>query len=126
MKNNEIKIIDIQLIATYFFIFSLIVSLLLTYNDKYKNKYGFGFLSDKQNYNISVFNRILIVILSLTFLYINCDNKKKAKINNKNIEPFNLQIMASEFSLLASLIVTYVVITSGRYSIVTSIENPSL
>ena len=36
------------------------------------------------------------------------------------------RIMASELSILAALIVTYVVINSGEYSIITSIENPGL
>lgn len=126
MGNNEAKIIDIQILATYLFIFSLFVSLLLTYNDKYKNKTGKGFLNNKQNYTISVFNRLLIVGLSLTFLYVNSKNKEIALKKGNNPNPFNLQIMASELSLLAALIVTYVVIESGEYSIITSIENPSL
>lgn len=124
--DKEVKLIDIQLLATYAFIFSLIISLILTYNDRYKTIYGKGFLNKKQNYQISVFNRILIVILSLTFLYTNFKNKEIADKKGNNIEPFKMQIMASELSLLAALIVTYVVITSGEYSIVTSVENPTL
>ena len=123
---KEVKLIDIQLLATYAFIFSLIISLMLTYNDKYKTLYGKGFLTKKQNYKISVFNRILIVILSFTFLYINKNSKDIAKQKGNNIEPFKLQIAASELSLIAALIVTYVVITSGEYSIITSSENPAL
>ena len=47
-------------------------------------------------------------------------------LDKKNIEAFKLQIAASELSVIAALIVTYVVITSGNYSIITSIENPTL
>ncbi len=126
MGKNEDKIIDVQIVATVLFIVSLCVSLLLTYNDKYKNVYGKGFIDNETNYKISVLNRILVVILSFVFLYVNYSNKQIAKNKGENTQPFNLQIMASELSILAALIVTYVVINSGEYSIITSIENPGL
>lgn len=126
MGKNEDKIIDVQIVATVLFIVSLCVSLLLTYNDKYKNVYGKGFIDNETNYKISVLNRILVVILSFVFLYVNYSNKEIAKNKGQKTKPFQLQIMASELSILAALIVTYVVINSGEYSLVTSIENPGL
>ena len=126
MYKNEEKIIDIQIVATILFIVSLTISLVLTYNDKYKNKYGKGFFNNETNYKISVLNRILVVILSFVFLYVNYSNKEIAKNKGQKTKPFQLQIMASELSILAALIVTYVVINSGEYSLVTSIENPGL
>ncbi len=126
MYKNEEKIIDIQIVATILFIVSLTISLVLTYNDKYKTKYGKGFFNNETNYKISVLNRILVVILSFVFLYVNYSNKEIAKNKGQKTKPFQLQIMASELSILAALIVTYVVINSGEYSLVTSIENPGL
>ena len=125
-SKEEVKIVNIQLISTFLFILSLVISLLLTYNSKLEVEGKKGFLNDKQNYSISVFNRIFIVCLSLAFLYTNIKNKEIAKSKSVNTHPFNLQIMASELSLLAALIVTYVVVSSGEYSIITSVENPSL
>ena len=126
MYKNEEKIIDIQIVATLLFIVSLTISLVLTYNDKYKTKYDKGFFNNETNYKISVLNRILVVILSFVFLYVNYSNKEIAKNKGQKTKPFQLQIMASELSILAALIVTYVVINSGEYSLVTSIENPGL
>ena len=126
MKKDEINIINIQLIATYLFIFSLFISLIITYNDRYKTINGKGFLSDNLNYKIAVLNRILILAISFAFLYVNSKNKEISKRKGNNTKAFDLQIMASELSILAALIVTYVVITSGEYSIITSSENPGL
>ena len=126
MKKEEISNINIQLIATYLFIFSLFISLIITYNDRHKTIYGKGFLSKDLNYKISVLNRILILGISFAYLYVNFKNKEFSKIKGNDTSAFNLQIMASELSILAALIVTYVVITSGEYSIVTSSENPGL
>ena len=113
MYKNEEKIIDIQIVATILFIVSLTISLVLTYNDKYKTKYGKGFFNNETNYKISVLNRILVVILSFVFLYVNYSNKEIAKNKGQKTKPFQLQIMASELSILAALIVTYVFINSG-------------
>ena len=126
MKEKELNIINIQIVATYIFIFSLIISLLLTYNDKLDKINKKTIFNKKQTYKISIFNRILIVVISLVFLYTNNSNRKIAKDKGININPFNLQIIASELSLLAAIIVTYVVITSGEYSIISSVENPNL
>lgn len=126
MKNDEIKTINIQIIATYLFIISLIISLLLTYNDKFKTLNKKEIFTEKKTYQISVFNRFFVLVLSLTFLYINYLNYQASKKEKKDLSPFTLQLAASELSVLASVIVLYVVIISGNYSIISSVENPNL
>ncbi len=126
MNNEEIRLIDIQIVATYLFIISLCISLFITYNDKYKTMKQKPFLSNHSAYSISVFNRIFVLGISLTFFYINYKNRNIAKQKGQNPEPFNLQIISSELSILAAIIVLYVVITSGEYTVVASGENPSL
>ena len=46
--DEEVKIINIQLIATYLYIASLIISLFLTYNDKNKTLNKKGLFSKKK------------------------------------------------------------------------------
>lgn len=126
-KNDEIKILDIQLIATIIYILSLFISYLLTYNDKYEILNETPWIDEKTSKNISIGNRVLVVILTLVFLYINYKNidieKRK---HHKNITPFKLQVTASELSTVAAIIVLYTVLTSGEYSIIAGAENPSL
>lgn len=126
-KIEEVKILDIQIIATIIYILSLFISYILTYNDKFELINGKPWLNEKLSRNISVGNRVLVLILTLVFLYINYKNINIAKIKkNKNLTPFKLQITASELSTLAAIIVLYTVITSGEYSIIAGAENPSL
>ena len=122
-KEREVKLLDIQLIAV-----SLIISISLTINDKQITKKKKSIFTNNQAKNLSIFNRIFIVGLTLTFLYISYQNRDIAKKEKKKIWPFDLQMYASELSLLATIIVLYVVIeTSGeQYSIISGIENPSL
>lgn len=127
-KKKEVKLLDIQLIATILYIVSLIISISLTINDKQITQKKKSIFTNNQAKNLSIFNRIFIVGLTLTFLYISYQNRDIAKKEKKKIWPFDLQMYASELSLLATIIVLYVVIeTSGeQYSIISGIENPSL
>lgn len=127
-KNNEIKILEIQIIATIIYIGSLIISAALTYNDEKIAKKEKTIFTNKQAANLSIFNRTLVVILTFVFLYATYQSRENAKKNNQKLWPFNLQMYASELSLLATIIVLYVVIeTAGeQYSIVPGINNPSL
>lgn len=126
-KDDEIKLIDIQIIATIIYILSLFISYIITYNDKCEILNEQPIMNEKTSQNISVFNRVVVVVLTLTFLYINYTNINIAKRKKeKNLTPFKLQVLASELSTLAAIIVLYTVITSGEYSIVAGAENPSL
>lgn len=127
-QKKEANLLDIQLIATIIYIGSLTISILLTYNDKRNILNLDKILTDKQNIGLSIFNRLLVVILTLTFLYISYQNREIAKSKSRNLEAFNLQVTASELSLLATIIVLYVVIkTQGeQYSIISGISNPNL
>lgn len=127
-KEKEVKLLDIQLIATILYIVSLIISISLTINDKQITQKKKSIFTNNQAKNLAIFNRIFIVGLTLTFLYISYQNRDIAKKEKKKIWPFDLQMYASELSLLATVIVLYVVIeTSGeQYSIISGIENPSL
>lgn len=127
-EQEEVKLLDIQLITTLLYIGSLFLSIIITYNDKLiiqKKKTPF---TKEQIKTISIFNRFLVLILTLVFLYINFKNKEIAKELRKNLEPFTLQNIASELSLLAALIVLYVVIKTegGQYSIVVGSGNPNI
>lgn len=127
-KKSEIKLLDIQIIASTLYIGSLLISILLTYNDKQITKKEKTILTNAQAANLSVFNRAFIVALTLVFLYTTYQSRENAKKENQKIWPFDLQMYASELSLLATIIVLYVVVkTAGeRYSIVPGINNPSL
>lgn len=130
MKNNtkEIDLLTIQLWATIFYVGSLFISISLTYDEREKLKNKSGIFSETQNQTISIFNRWLVLFLTLSFLYVSYQNVKLNKQKNQKTWPFELQLFSSELSTIAAIIVLYVVIkTSGeQYSIVSGIENPNL
>ena len=94
LKEKEIKLLDLQNLTTGIFIISLLISIYITYIDKKST------LNPNINYpdtsKISVFNRTLVVILSLSYLYISYNNRKIATEKGQKTNLFNLQVMASE------------------------------
>lgn len=125
-SKEEIKILDLQILITCIYVVSLIVSIYITYVDEQciinPNK------DHPNTKNISIFNRALIVLLTLGFLYISFQNRKIGIKKGRNPDLFNLQVMASEISLLSTIIVLYVVIKSmgENYTIISGISNPNL
>lgn len=130
MKNNtkEIDLLTIQLWTTIFYVGSLFISISLTYDEREKLKNKSGIFSETQNQTMSIFNRWLVLFLTLSFLYVSYQNVKLNKQKSQKTWPFELQLFSSELSTIAAIIVLYVVIkTSGeQYSIVSGIENPNL
>lgn len=127
-NNKEANLLNIQLWTTIIYIGSLFISIALTYDDKQKIQNKNGLFSKKQSSKLSIFNRSLVLLLTLSYLYISYNNVDLAKQKNQEIWPFNLQLFSSELSTLAAIIVLYVVLkTSGeQYSIVAGIGNPNL
>lgn len=123
-NKHEEDLLDLQIITTVLFMASLIISIFLTYNDKLCLNKQKDLFSKKGASNLATFNRIYALVLTLTFLYINYENRKIAGAKKQNLEPFNLQITASQLTTLAAIISLYVVLTSGEYNIVPVIENP--
>lgn len=123
-KNEEINLLNIQNIVTAIYIVSLIISIYITSVDKRNLENNTNFNTD----DLSKFNRILVVILTLIFLYISIENRNIAKRKNKDISLYNLQVSASILSLISTLIVTYVIFKScgDNYSVISGIENPNL
>lgn len=111
MNNNiekyELQLLYISQIASIIFIIISLIAIFLTHHDIKVLKHEKTLITDEESYNISYFNRILIIIILLIFLYISDENRKIAKIKGKDIKPFNLQEIASVLTLIASLIILY-------------------
>ena len=107
---KEANLLNIQLWTTVIYIGSLFISIALTYDDKQKVQNKNGLFSRNQSNQISIFNRSLVLLLTLSYLYVSYKNIDFAKQKNQKIWPFQLQLFSSELSTIASIIVLYVVI----------------
>lgn len=124
MNNKEKQLLEQQMITTIIYLITLFISLSLTYNDilNLENKHLYN---DDLAEKIGIINRTIVLVLTLSYLYINYQNREIAKIKKKDLKFSNLQLSASSLSTIAAIIVLYVVINSGKYTVI-SAGNPNL
>lgn len=121
---EEANLIKIQMALSGILLFTTTLSIFLSYNSLLNLEKKDNLFNEKDASDILLFNRIVVFIVALLFIYINIyDKNLKKEAGNEN-EFADLQISASIFSLLASAIVLYVAINSG--SNIISQENPTI
>ena len=120
---KEEKVIDIQLYAVAVSVITTIISLLLTYNQKLEKQNKKTIFTPKQTLKITKINRITILIVTITFLYVNYMLYKISKKEGENLTPYKLQITSSILVVIAGLITLYVILQSGKET-VADVENP--
>ena len=122
MNRGSLKAIDIQFYTLFFSLASIVISLILTYNQKLIKENKNTILGDNISYKLSLFNRVLILSIALIFLYVNYKDYNTSN-NDKQKKKCTLQIDASMLTILAALISLYVVYNSKPESI-SNIQNP--
>ena len=125
MKEKEIRLLNYQILTYILFIASVIISIVLTYDEKQQVLKNPGLFSEKFDKYLNLFNRILSLSIVAFILYINYANYQIKAQKRSNLAPFRHQIYASVFSLISAIIVLYVVIENWYENPnITNIENP--
>ena len=124
MKDEEIKELNTQIITSLIVIITIIISILLTINQKKEMQNKKTFFTKKEQHNISYINRLIIVITSIIFLYINYKILKISKKEGEDLKIYYLQIIASILTTIAALIVLYVVSIEPTGNDIADVENP--
>lgn len=122
--NDEVKIIYYQIYLSILLIIGVIVSIILNYNTVLDLENKDTLFNKKQTLRISRYRNFVVLIISILFLYLNYRNKKIAKEKSEDLNAYNLQILASIFTIIASFIAYYVVLASSDNETVADIENP--
>ena len=122
-KEEELNAINIQLYALMIVLVTTIISIAITYNQKLSLEKKETIFTSKESFNITLFNRILIVILSFVFLYVNFKLYNLSKEEGEDLKPYTLQIIASILAIISGLIALYVVKLSDTETIA-DVENP--
>lgn len=96
----------------------------MTYNEKLDLQNKKTLFKKKTTYNISLINRLIILITSIVFLYINYKLYQISKKEGEDLKVYYLQIIASILTVIATLIALYVVTIEPKGDEVTDIETP--
>jgi len=122
---EKLKLLDIQTISSVFFIISLLVSILLTLNQRKYTLHQKPIFSAKATYIISNGNRILVLIIVSIFLYISYEQRKLAQAKDSNVNLNNLDVFAGSLSVISAIIVLYITANSPIEDAL-NIENPNI
>ena len=128
MTDKKLKILNGQMTASTLYIFFLIISISLTYNEELELLNKEPLYTRKQASSIAIFNRILALGIVIYFLWANKELIKITDANNGDSSGLRTQMMASELSVLSAIIVLYVIIKdydSSTYG-VSQITNPEI
>ena len=120
---REIQTVNIQFYALILTLLTTFISIIITYNQKRELKGKDPMFTGKQIYNITLFNRIFILVLSFVFLYVNYNLYQISKEQGENLKPYELQLLASILVIASGLIALYVVSLSNTETIA-DVENP--
>lgn len=128
MKNKELKLAEGQLIGTFMYMIVLTISALIIYNQCLSQKKKKTFLNKQTVQNLNIFNRLVVLLIVLYFLYTSFENREIAKEQNKDLKNLTLQCFASFITFLSALIVLYVSFDEYYKSIIpiSGFENPNL
>jgi len=125
MKEKELRLLNYQILTSILFIVSVIISIVLTYDEKQQLLKKNRLFSETFDKYLNLFNRILSLSIVAFILYINYATYEIQKQKRSNLDSFRHQIYASIFSLISAIIVLYVVLENWEENPnITSIENP--
>ena len=129
MKNssniNLVSLLTLQEYASGGYIIASIVAIMLAEHRKKMITNQKTIMNTKEANYLNIFNHVGILILTLTFLYVNQITLKNAEDNNENTSLLSLQYDASILNVLAAILVLYVIFNSSNNKI-SNIENPEL
>ncbi len=125
MEKEEIKYINYQLIGLGITLITTVIAIIITYNQKLGTAKKEKILSNKDSLKLTYFNRILILLIAILFLYINYRFYEIDKEKGVDIKGDILQITASILTIVGALIAIYVVSLSNTENIA-DIENPNI
>ena len=121
---EEAELITLQIVLSVVLLFTTIISITLSYDFLMKLEKKEPLYAEEEAGYILIFNRLVMFVVTIIFIYINIRDKSVKEKYNSEDEFADLQILASVFSFIAALIVLYVGIKSG--SNITSEENPTI
>ena len=125
-KKEEVFLLDLQLISSSIFIIASIVSLLITYNEKLTVTNRKKLFTNTEALNISFYNRIVILVVVVTSLYVGYKNYINEKNNTVAKYKSSLLLSTNVLTLISAIVILFVsYLNKNEQSLtVSDIENP--
>lgn len=121
---EEDRLLKYQICLSIILIFTIIISIILSFNAMMECEKKDKIYSDKEAETILKINRIIALFVAVGFMLINVYDKYVKEKNNLENKNADIQIVASAFTLASSLIVLYVAFNNSNQFVAE--ENPGV
>lgn len=121
--NEEVKLIEYEIAASTLFIGTIIVSIILSYNNKLKTEKKEPLFDEKTEKQIIIINRIIVLLIVIFLFYINYENYKLAEFKHEDTTPLKAQLIPSILGIIGALYVLSLSIGGNNNDIALN-ENP--
>ena len=123
MNNKKEYFLSLQLVATIGFILALLTSYILTLDKKLSINNN-RLLTNKDAQKLALFQTTLVLLVAISFLYINYNQYKIAKEENNDGSDFILQIEVSILAVIGGIISIFIVAKNYNKNLnISEIEN---
>jgi len=122
-NKKELTLVNLEILGSSIFIGTIIISILISYNNKLKLENKIPLFDDKTVREILIINKTVVLIVVILFLCLNYESLKFAEENNRDTSTLKIQLIPSFLALVSSLIILYLVLKKGNNNISRN-ENP--
>ncbi len=109
MNNRQISLLNAQLFISFILAITLLISTLLTYDEKQKLSNKRRLFDNQNSHYINLLNRIIFLLILIYNLYINYQQYNLEKEKRTNLVPFIEQITATVLNILSAIIILNVI-----------------
>ncbi len=109
MNNRQISLLNAQLFISFILAITLLISTLLTYDEKQKLSNKRRLFDNQNSHYINLLNRIIFLLILFYNLYINYQQYNLEKEKRTNLVPFIEQITATVLNILSAIIILNVI-----------------
>lgn len=111
INNSKVKYVNYEIIGSFLFLITIILSILLSYDEKLRLENKPRLFSNKVSQNLALFQTLLLLFITFLFLYTNYNEYLISKNNNESNQKYlKLQAESSVLSILSAVISLYIVI----------------
>lgn len=122
-NKKELTLVNLEILGSSIFIGTIIISILISYNNKLKLENKIPLFDDKTVREILIINKTVVLIVVILFLCLNYESLKFAEENNRDTSTLKIQLIPSFLALVSSLIILSLVLKKGNNNISRN-ENP--
>ena len=109
MNNRQVSLLNAQLFISFILAITLLISTLLTYDEKQKLSNKRRLFDNQNSHYINLLNRIIFLLILIYNLYINYQQYNLEKEKRTNLVPFIEQITATVLNILSAIIILNVI-----------------